>query len=336
MISINSNTYTINIGVESVSMYDFSNFSNIAILVDENTKKYCLPIFLKDFQSRIDPLIIEIKSGENNKSIKSCIKVWNNLIENSFDRQSLIVNLGGGVICDLGGFSAANYKRGISFINVPTSLLAMVDASYGGKVGVNINKLKNQIGYFKNPADVLVNPIYLNTLPNHEVICGFAEIIKHALISDIKYWKIIKDLDLVNVDNLEKDQIIERSIIIKNHIILEDPFEIGNRKKLNFGHTFGHAIESYYMEKSQPISHGHAILIGILLECELSNMDIKEKLEIKNFILSKFKLPYTPSTKELKRFLIHDKKNIDGQINFSLLTEIGKCEINNLFNYNEL
>jgi len=324
-----SDNYSIWIGENSLSRLAISSYSKVAILVDENTKKDCLNKLPKFDNS----IIIEIKSGEENKNINTCNFIWEQLTKNNFDRNSLLINLGGGVIGDMGGFCASTYKRGISFIQIPTTLLAMVDACVGGKLGINFNGLKNQVGLFNNPKTVLINPDFLTTLPRNQLLSGFAEVVKHALISDNNFWK---QLTSTPFDSLDWEEIILTSIQIKNKIVLADPLEIGDRKKLNFGHTFGHAIESYYLEEGTPILHGEAVFMGMLLETEISSLSVTAKNEIKNFILSNFALPNLPTNSEIKKYLINDKKNKIGKINFSLLKEIGNCTIDNLFSENEL
>jgi len=324
-----SSNYSIWIGNNSLSKLNIKSYSKVAILVDENTKKNCLYKLPKIEQL----IIIEIPSGESNKNIATCQLIWDELTNNKFDRDSILINLGGGIIGDIGGFCASTYKRGIDFIHIPTSLLAMADASIGGKLAVDFNNLKNQIGLFNNPKSVIINPDFLKTLPKDQLISGFAEIVKHALISDKNLWKIIKE---THFKKLVWEEIITISAQLKNRIILNDPNEIGERKKLNFGHTFGHAIESYYLEKGTPILHGEGVFMGMILETELSNLSNSEKNEIKNYILSNFGLPYTPHKRELLKFLENDKKNKSKKINFSLLSGIGKCTIDNLLTEDEL
>ena len=329
MKEIESDNYSIWIGQDSLSKLNVSKYSKIGILVDENTKEFCLPLLSEIKKS----IIIEIKSGEENKNIDTCNLIWEALSKNSFDRNSLLINLGGGVIGDMGGFCASTYKRGIDFIQIPTSLLAMVDASVGGKLGIDFNGLKNQVGLFSNPKLVIINPKFLETLPENELRSGFAEVVKHALIIDKNLWERLKNSTLLELD---WEEIIETSVQIKNKIVISDPKEKGERKKLNFGHTFGHAIESYYLQKGTPILHGEAIFMGIILESELSSLSVSEKNDIKNYILSNFSLPYTPSKSDLLNFLRNDKKNFEEKINFSLLEGIGNCTINNLFAEDEL
>jgi len=321
--------YSIWIGENSLSKLDISTYSKVAILVDENTKMDCLYKLPKIENA----LIIEIKSGEEYKNISTCNFIWEQFTINNFDRNSLLINLGGGVIGDMGGFCATTYKRGLEFIHIPTTLLAMVDASVGGKLGIDFKGLKNQIGLFNNPKAVLISPEFLETLTESELKSGFAEVVKHALISDNYLWVKLKNTPFTDLD---WEDIIDTSVQIKNNIVLSDPFEKGERKKLNFGHTFGHAIESYYLEKGTPILHGEAVFMGMILETEISDLSETEKNEIKNYILSNFALPYTPKKSNLHKFLINDKKNQDGKINFTLLNGIGNCSFDNLFSLDEL
>jgi 3-dehydroquinate synthase len=326
---IKADSYSIWIGETSLSKLDITNYSMVAILVDENTKRECLSLLPKINNS----IIIEVPSGEAKKNISTCNTIWEKLSINNFDRNSVLINLGGGVIGDMGGFCAASYKRGIDFIQIPTTLLAMVDASIGGKIGINFNGLKNQIGLFSNPKSVIINPIFLKTLSRNQLQSGFAEVIKHSLITNKKHWEILSN---TSFKDLDWQHIIDISIQIKNTIVKADPLEKNNRKKLNFGHTYGHAIESYYLEEKKPILHGESVLMGIILECELSLLSQNEKIEIKNYLIKNFQLPDIPSKNKLMKFLINDKKNKEAKINFTLLNGIGNCTIDNLFTEDEL
>ena len=329
MKEIKAIDYSIWIGKNSFSKLDISNYSQVAILVDENTKRDCL----SKLPQIENTLIIEIKSGEEYKNISTCSFIWEQLTINNFDRNALLINLGGGVIGDIGGFCAATYKRGLEFIHIPTTLLAMVDASVGGKLGIDFKGFKNQIGLFNNPKAVLISSEFLETLAESELKSGFAEVVKHALISDNSLWLKLKNTPFTDLD---WEDIIDTSVQIKNKIVLADPFEKEERKKLNFGHTFGHAIESYYLEKGTPISHGEAVFMGMILETKMSDLSETDKNEIKNYVLSNFALPYTPKKSSLHKFLINDKKNQNGKINFTLLNGIGNCSFDNLFSLDEL
>lgn len=311
-----------------------SKYSKLFIIVDSNTNEFCLSRFLPYLETNLTIEIVEFEAGEPNKNIDTCVQIWNVLTELGADRKSLVINLGGGVVTDLGGFVASTFKRGIDFINIPTTLLSMVDASVGGKTGVDLGNLKNQIGVFNLPLMVLIDTAYLETVPQNEMRSGLAEMLKHGLIYDKAYWE--KFLDLKSIDFTELDELIYRSVEIKNEIVTIDPTEKNLRKALNFGHTLGHAIESYFLEKENKTSllHGEAIAIGMILESyislkkELLNQD--EYFQIKNAI----KMIYDNVIFEendiepIMELLIHDKKNEYGNIQFALIDGIGKIIIN--------
>lgn len=314
--------------------------SKIFILVDTNTHDYCLPKFQERIESgEIAIEIMEMPNGEEYKSIDICTGVWEALSEYNADRKSLLINLGGGVVTDLGGFVASTYMRGITYINIPTSLLAMVDASVGGKTGVDLGSLKNQVGVINEGVMVGVDTSFLDTLPQNEMISGFAEMLKHGLIYDEAYWNTLTHLE--NLDLSDLDGLIYDSIIIKNTIVTSDPTEQGLRKILNFGHTLGHAIESYFLENADktPLLHGEAIAIGMILEtylstkvCDLSNdaCEIITKGILKTF--SKVEITKADQ-KHIIELLKYDKKNSHGVVKFVLLEAIGKpkldCVISN-------
>lgn len=310
------------------------NYSKVFVLVDENTNENCLPQFLSNFATNVAIEIVEIETGEENKNIYTCVDLWHTLIELGADRKSILLNLGGGVVTDLGGFVACTYKRGIDFINIPTTLLAMVDASVGGKNGVDLGNLKNQIGVIKEPKAVLINTSFLSTLPTNQMRSGLAEMLKHGLIFDKKYWDKLKHLNNLNTTDL--DGLIKESIEIKNKIVCEDLTENGIRKSLNFGHTLGHAIESYFLESEDKIAllHGEAIAIGMILESHISlqiNLISKEEYaEIKYIITDIFeKVDFTDNDiKNIIDLLIFDKKNEFGIVQFALLNRIGEIKIN--------
>ena len=307
-----------------------NNYSTLFILVDENTFEFCYPKFIPNLETDKRIEVIEIESGEIHKNIETCVGVWNAITELGGDRKSLIITLGGGVITDLGGFVASCFKRGIDFVNIPTTLLSMVDASVGGKTGVDLGVLKNQIGLFANPQMVVIDKNYLATVTEREIKSGIAEILKYGITYDTKLLKEIKSNKGLHVENL-----IYRSIEIKNEVVLQDPKEQNLRKILNFGHTLGHAIESFYLESGdkENLTHGEAIAIGMICESFMSAELLgfsKEKLaEIKDVVLSiydKTNLLTTDFTAILD-LLKHDKKNVNGQVNFVLLKDYEDCEI---------
>lgn len=311
-----------------------SNYSKIIVLVDENTNNYCLPSFLARLPTEIEIEIIEIEAGEEMKNVATCLELWQTLIDLGADRKSIILNLGGGVITDLGGFVACTFKRGIDFIHIPTTLLAMVDAAIGGKNGVDLGQLKNQIGVIKEPKAVVIDTIFLTTLPPREMRSGLAEMLKHGLIYDKNYWDEIKNVSNLNTDDL--DRLIYQSVQIKNKIVSQDLTEKGIRKSLNFGHTLGHAIESYLLEnENKPtLLHGEAIAIGLILESylslELHLITKEEYAEIKYYISDIFE-PVAFTSEDVEKIislLIFDKKNEFGKNQFALLNGIGGISLN--------
>lgn len=313
----------------------FEQFSErkIFIIVDENTKKFCLPK-IREFGSLASAHIIEIGEGEDNKSANSLIRIWTELSQNGADRKSLLVNLGGGMIGDLGGFAAATFKRGISFINIPTTLLAQVDASIGGKLGMNLEGLKNEIGLFQTPEYVIVSYEFLNTLNQEHLLAGFAEMIKHALIHSASHWQKIQTLDILNIDFKDLQKQVSKSIFIKNDFVQTDFREADVRKALNFGHTIGHAFESYFNKHKEGISHGMAVAQGIICEIYLSKKKFFLSNSLQNEIVSFILKTYGKLNIDVAEYeafyslMLHDKKNEKEQINFTLLTNIGEYEVN--------
>lgn len=308
-----------------------SAYSRVFILVDENTRVHCLSPFTAHLPEGLRYEVISIPAGELYKNIDSCTTVWQTLSDRDADRKSLLINLGGGVVTDLGGFVASCFKRGIAFINVPTTLLAMVDASIGGKTGVDLGMLKNQIGVINQPLMVLVDPSYLQTLDQRQLQSGFAEMLKHGLICDAGYWEALKIRN--NFKNIGHH--IYESVQIKNKVVIQDPQENNLRKTLNYGHTLGHAIESYFLEKKgkEALLHGEAIAIGMILEAYLSykltGLELSQLEDIKATFLSRYKkVRFSPEDIEgILSLLKFDKKNTHGQINFVLLKAIGNTII---------
>ncbi len=318
------------------SLFEFNdfvergNYSSVFILVDENTKQHCLPFLDKNLSTSF--AVIEIESGEKNKSLRTCERVWNALLENHADRNSLMVNLGGGVIGDMGGFCAATYKRGFDFVQIPTTLLSQVDASVGGKLGIDFNGYKNNIGMFKNPKAVFVNTQFLKTLPTNELRSGFAELIKHELISQNGQWPAFQKIKEVTVESVAP--FIEDSIALKNEVVISDPMEKGLRKILNFGHTIGHALETYHLNSEKHLLHGEAIAIGMICECYLSNkltgLSDDGLKDISNYLTTIFghHQNLMVDTDQLIKIMQQDKKNKGKIINFTLLKNIGQPILN--------
>jgi len=338
MQSIKANGYSVIFNDEGYKelnqLISDNNYSTLFIIVDSITNEVCLPKLLPQIITESPIEIIEFETGEINKNIETCIQIWNVLTELGADRKSLIINLGGGVVTDLGGFVASTFKRGIDFINIPTTLLAMVDASIGGKTGIDLGNLKNQIGVIINPKLVVIDSDYLETLPQVEMRSGLAEILKHGLISNKLYWK--QFLDLSKLDFADFDSIIYDSIKIKNEIVKQDPTEKGIRKGLNFGHTLGHAIESYFLDHpaKKKLLHGEAIAVGMILESYISKskklISKEEYQEIKSTIKSIFEeVTFNENDiKSILNLLIHDKKNENGNVKFVLLEGIGGFIVN--------
>lgn len=329
MNSIQSITYLVHFQEKAYqelnTLIDSYTYSSIFILVDENTLEHCYSRFMQLFSTNKRIEVIQINAGENYKNIDTCIGVWNAMTELGADRHSLLITLGGGVITDLGGFVASTFKRGIDFINIPTTLLSMVDASVGGKTGVDLGVLKNQIGLFANPKMVLIDPEYLQTVTPREIRSGTAEIIKYGLTYDQHLYNEIRTNKELNIVDL-----IHRSIEIKNEVVTQDPKENSLRKILNFGHTIGHAIESYFLESitKENLTHGEAIAIGMICESYISyqllDFPSAKVDEIKKSIINiygKTTILKDDFTKIIT-LLKHDKKNVGGNVNFVLLKNI--------------
>jgi len=338
--SINYPIYFDNSINQLVNFIKQGNYSRFFILTDENTAKYCLPII----REKIDDLdnfdIIEINAGEESKDIDFCIGIWKMLIDFDADRQSLMINLGGGVISDLGGFAASTFKRGIDFVHVPTTLLSQVDASVGGKTGIDIDSIKNIIGTFTQPKAVFIEYDFLKSLPARQILSGLAEMLKHGLICDAAFWNQLKNSDL----SYPSIELIYRSVEIKNDVVIEDPKETGIRKSLNFGHTIGHAVETYSLlhDEGDHLSHGEAIAIGMICEAYLSHkktgLSAAELAEITS-VLSNLYPRYAldkADNKELYALMQKDKKNQKGKINCTLLSKIGQFNIDNICTEAEL
>ncbi len=299
----------------------------IAILVDENTHDHCLEFLITGFEALAEAEVIMLPAGEENKVLEVCFQVWETLTEAGFGRHDLLINLGGGMVTDLGGFVASVYKRGLAFINVPTSLLAMVDAAVGGKTGIDFAGYKNQIGTFTAAQATYIDTGFLHTLPSQEWANGFAELLKHALISDGQLWQDLSKIQ--DIQNELRSETIQQGVQIKVEIVAQDPTENGLRKILNFGHTIGHALESYYLNTETPLSHGHAVAIGLLLEShlsvELSTLTKEEFLSIETRIKSSYALQIPNDAEGLWALMQQDKKNDNGEVRMCMLSRIGAC-----------
>lgn len=315
------------------------NLSRIGIIVDENTHDYCLDYLLSLHPKFENAEIILLPAGEENKVMEVCFQVWEALSEYKFSRKDLIINLGGGVVTDMGGFIASVFKRGIDFINIPTSLLGMVDASIGGKTGIDLGGHKNQLGVINHPKAIFIDPVFLETLPADEIVFGYAEMLKHALIKDKDLWNTIKFIN--NDEDLTSLELLIKSIKIKIDIIDQDPLEGGLRKILNFGHTIGHGIEGYFLGKTN-LAHGHCVALGICAESYLSwqkaLISKEEYLDIENCIRRSFHFISISAEEinEILKLINNDKKNSEDKIKCCLLSGIGFCLFDQVVSEDEI
>ncbi|MFM2305981.1 MAG: 3-dehydroquinate synthase [Bacteroidota bacterium] len=315
-----------------------TNYTALFILADENTYKHCYPV-VKDILPA--HTVIRIKSGEKNKTLDTCAQIWAKLTAANADRKALLLNLGGGVVGDIGGFAAGCYKRGIRFINMPTTLLAMVDASVGAKTGIDFNGFKNQIGLFNDPEAVFIHTGFLQTLPARELRAGFAEVIKHYLIADKKAFNTLHKAVMANstynlLQHTDWNALVKKNVAIKAAIVAADKYETGPRKGLNFGHTIGHAVESYYLSQSKKLLHGEAVAIGIICEayisCVKGCLQRNDYLPILQLIGKVFTgLPHIEpdNIPAIVKLTGNDKKNAGGQNRFTLLNGTGNFSVDN-------
>ncbi|MFQ5448058.1 MAG: 3-dehydroquinate synthase, partial [Saprospiraceae bacterium] len=285
-------------------------YTKVALLTDHNTRRHCLPLVLP--QLDFEASLIEIPAGEQYKTLDTCSLVWQEMMSHGLDRHSLLINLGGGVAGDMGGFCAATYQRGIDFVQMPTTLLAQADASIGGKLGIDFQLIKNNIGVFRNPKAVFVEPVFLKTLPKRQIRSGFAEVFKHALIADAGLWQQLQSMTDLGQANWA--ELLPLSLSIKQRIVEEDPREKGLRKALNFGHTVGHAVESFSFKTKKPLLHGEAVAIGVVCESwlsqKLAGLPAGDLDGIVQFI-RRFYLPFSFDEKDFPQLLSlmkNDKK----------------------------
>ncbi len=306
---------------------------SIFVLTDENTRKHCLPVALRSEKLKGCHLIC-IPSGDENKNIDTAVVIWKYLSENGATRKSLMINLGGGMVTDIGGFTASTFKRGIRYVNVSTTLLGAVDAATGGKTGINFQGLKNEIGVFSPAETVLINIDFFKTLDAENLRSGYAEMVKHALIDTPESWERVLKFDLENVDFEELKQLLEENIHIKERVVEQDPYEANIRKALNLGHTFGHAFESWSYKIQRPALHGYAVIWGLLCELYLSLIKLdfpKDELLRLKYLIKEYYGTFEFSCKEyeaLFELMTHDKKNESKEINFTLLAAVGDIRIN--------
>ncbi len=303
------------------------DYSKIFVIADTNTRRHCYNPIKGNLPKHS---IVSVPVGEAHKTLETCEQIWGAMTRAELDRHALVLNIGGGVIGDMGGFCAATYKRGIDFIQVPTTLLAQVDASVGGKLGIDFQGFKNHLGVFQQPVRVLIDPVFLETLPPRELRSGFAEIVKHCLIADVDKWHEIREKDL---ERQNWPDLIAHSVAIKKNIVAQDPTEKGLRKILNFGHTLGHAVETLFLGKDpkERLLHGEAIAAGMVMESYLAYqkkmIDGQTLEQVEEFMFSVFgKADIQPADAEaIVALTRQDKKNRGSEVRFSLLTAAGSC-----------
>lgn len=303
------------------------------ILVDEHTRELCMPV-LAGFDCIKEANLICIGAGDEHKNIETLACVWKELGDKGASRHSLLLNLGGGMVTDLGGFAASTFKRGIKYINIPTTLLAMVDASVGGKTGINFNGLKNEIGVFSPAESVLIDTEFLKSLDKRNLLSGYAEMLKHGLISTDEHWAELLNFDFAQVDYKVLQALVGKSVQVKENIVEQDPYEKGIRKALNLGHTVGHAFESLALEAGHPQLHGYAVAWGMACELYFSHIKAgfpKDKLrQTIQFLKEHYSILVFDCKRyeDLYELMKHDKKNTAGVINFTLLADVGDIQIN--------
>ena len=307
-------------------------YDRIFLLDDTVTHVHCLPLLSAWVEER-GVQVLTMEAGDVAKNLNTLSSIWQQLTEKGASRHSLLINLGGGVVTDLGGFAAATFKRGIDFINIPTTLLSMVDAAVGGKTGINFAGLKNEIGAFRSAVDVIVDTTFLRTLDNENICSGYAEMLKHALLHNAAMWAEHLEQDLQHPDYEALARLVQQSIDVKERIVSQDPHEKGLRKALNLGHTFGHAFESLALSQGRPVLHGYAVAWGIVCELYLSavllGFPTAHLHQTVRFIRETYgHLSFTCKDYDrLLDYIRHDKKNVGGQVNFTLLADIGQIRL---------
>lgn len=309
------------------------SYDKLFVLTDSNTLEKCYP-YISDIPGIKGAPVFTVEAGDTHKNLEQVAEIWMRLSNGGASRNSLLLNLGGGMITDMGGFAGATFKRGVHTVNIPTTLMASVDAAVGGKTGINFNGLKNEIGSFYPPVSVFIDSSFLRTLDFDNLLSGYAEMIKHGLISSKESYAEVLSFDLGNADYARLNTLVARSVAVKERIVAEDPLEKGIRKALNLGHTVGHAYESLSFRKNRPILHGHAVAAGLVSELYLSHKVCGFPLETVSKTVYYIKEYYPAFVFDCKDYDIlyelmqHDKKNEAGVINFTLLSDVGKVRIN--------
>lgn len=309
------------------------DYDKLFVLTDEHTNSLCYPL-ISSILAVQKANQVTIPANDSNKTLENLSHVWSFLTTNGATRHSLLINLGGGMITDLGGFAAATFKRGINYINIPTTLLGAVDASIGGKTGINFGGYKNEIGAFHSPLHVIISAEFFNTLTQKDILSGYAEMIKHALLDSNETWNKTLNFNLEKIDYPLLNDLVMESVLIKQRIVKQDPYEKNIRKALNLGHTIGHALESFALKNNNPVPHGYAVAWGLIAELYLSHkicgFPKKTLNKASKFIRQHYgTFPFTQKDYDtLYHYMIHDKKNVGDTINFTLLSDIGEIEIN--------
>ena len=322
-----------NLNTDLTEVLNNIKFDRLFVLTDSNTEKLCFPHISQNERVTKASRII-IKAGDDNKNLESLTQIWEHLSKHGATRHSLMINLGGGMLTDIGGFAAATFKRGIKFINIPTTLLGAVDAAVGGKTGINFTGLKNEIGAFAPAETVLIDSVFFKSLDHQNLLSGYAEMIKHGLIDSDKVWTDTISFDTQSIDYDKLRELTVESVAVKERIVEEDPYEHGIRKALNLGHTIGHAFESLSYEINKPIQHGYAVAWGIICELYLSlkicNFPQDKLRKTVHFIKENYHgfLYDCDQYERLYEYMKHDKKNESDTINFTLLSNVGEIEIN--------
>ncbi|MCH5179244.1 MAG: 3-dehydroquinate synthase [Prevotellaceae bacterium] len=333
--------FTNNAATQLCGELNQTKYDRLFILCDENTARLCLPR-LKECDYMQNAVVITINADDTNKNLQSLTHVWQQLQQGNATRHSMLVNLGGGMVTDLGGFAASTFKRGIKFINIPTTLLSMVDASVGGKTGINFGGLKNEIGVFREAQQVIIDTNFLQTLDNENILSGYAEMIKHGLISNTADWAELLNQEPTSLSPEMLTSLLQKNIKVKERIVEADPNEQNLRKALNVGHTIGHALESLALTKGQPVLHGYAVAWGIICELYLctikTNFPIDKMRQTVSFIRQHYGMLAFDCNDydQLCEFMTHDKKNTGSDINFTLLGDIGDIRLNQTATRNEI